>query len=118
MPIQPGPNRDLIALNAAWRKKHQQKPNKDVHHDVIAAEKKPVIHPTTPQPPVIGNPECRECPVMKECRAVWKSTHRKNRENKPGLISAIVAFAGNHAGQMACLKECQPMTKIPPGWGK
>jgi len=44
------PDREGALINALWRKQQakQQKPAIDVHHDVTATDKQPVILPDTP----------------------------------------------------------------------
>lgn len=99
----------LERIAAALEARQQQNAIAKPHHDVIAAKKEPVIHTGTPKPapeqePEIGNPQCTRCSVMKECRAMWKSTHRKHQADKPLTVSGFVRFAVVNGASMECLK--------------
>lgn len=93
--------------NAQWRKEQglpptkQQKPVKDVHHDVTAAKPKPVIHPATPKPSGETPAECRDCAVSKECKSVLKMWYQ--HAPRPQLVRAWCNLIDLNAGQMPCL---------------
>jgi len=57
------------------------------------------------KPEDVGNPECRRCKLMKECRGMWKATHRKHSKEKPAIIAGIVHFVDENAPDMVCLSR-------------
>ncbi|MDO8873320.1 MAG: hypothetical protein Q7V05_11425 [Methanoregula sp.] len=78
------------------------------------AQQKPTEKPTI-APPVVKvpadvrrnqqiNTECQECPIARtHCRLLWRNT-KKKKDRKPVFITAIVALAVKHGGEMVCLR--------------
>jgi len=104
------PDREGAAINAAWKRQQaalttttRQKPAIDVHHNVTATEKPPVILPDTPKPTGETPEECVKCPVSKKCKIVLKLWYK--HAPRPDLVRGWVRLVDEHAADMPCLSE-------------
>jgi len=112
MRLQPLPDKwnTGAAINAAWKRQQAilttttcHSPAIDVHHDVTAMDKQPVIHPDTQKPTGETPAECQNCTISKKCKTVLKMWYQ--RKPRPELVRAWNQLIKQHAADMPCLSE-------------
>ena len=52
---------------------------------------------------IIQNPECIDCPVMRDCRLFFKNTRKSKFKRKFEYVPNLVKFAMKNGKDMVCL---------------
>ena len=53
---------------------------------------------------IVVNPECIDCPVMRECRLFFKNTRKSKFKRKFEYVPAMAEFTKKWRKKMTCMK--------------